>query len=82
MEFAKSNFNSEFQFFTKGDVNGSFTRPVFGLLKQALPGTFGSFIKWNFTKFLVNKDGKPVARYGPKEDPFSFEDKIVELMNE
>lgn len=77
-----AKFGVEFQLFEKADVNGSDTRPVFGFLKKALPGSFGNFIKWNFTKFLVDRKGKPVMRYSPKDAPFSFEDKIQELLAE
>lgn len=73
-------FNVEFPLFEKADVNGSHTRPVFGYLKSQLAGSFGSFIKWNFTKFLIDRTGKPVARYGPKDAPFSFEQEIQALL--
>ncbi|RWR99298.1 glutathione peroxidase-like protein, partial [Dinothrombium tinctorium] len=58
-----------FDAFAKIDVNGSKTHPLFVFLKHKLGGTLGSFIKWNFTKFLVNREGVPVKRFGPKDEP-------------
>lgn len=81
MDFV-AKFGVEFQLFEKADVNGAKARPVFVYLKDVLPGSFGSFIKWNFTKFLVDRKGKPVARYGPKDAPFSFEEHIQTLLAE
>lgn len=65
----------------KVDVNGSGAHPLFAFLKKELAGSFGSFIKWNFTKFLCDRNGTPSARFGPKENPFSFESEIVSLLN-
>ena len=48
----------------KVDVNGSGTHPLFAYLKTAQPGFLINAIKWNFTKFLINREGKPVARFG------------------
>ena len=59
--------------FAKGDVNGSRARPVFKFLKSRLPDSLGEAIKWNFTKFLVDRAGHAVMRYGPKTNPLSFE---------
>ncbi|KUF82898.1 Glutathione peroxidase [Phytophthora nicotianae] len=64
----------------KHDVNGSNARPVFTYLKAKLPGTFGNYIKWNFTKFLVDRNGQPYKRYAPKDLPLSFEEDIKELL--
>ncbi|KAL7690668.1 putative glutathione peroxidase, Thioredoxin-like superfamily [Plasmopara halstedii] len=79
MEFVKE-YNVTFPLFEKHDVNGANARPVFTYLKAKLPGTFGNYIKWNFTKFLVDRNGQPFKRYGPKELPFSFEEDIKELL--
>lgn len=62
-----------FPIFEKTDVNGVNTHAVFKFLKKKLPGTFGSFIKWNFTKFVINKEGKPVKRFGPITKPEEME---------
>ncbi|KAJ0391354.1 hypothetical protein ATCC90586_006159 [Pythium insidiosum] len=79
MEFVKQ-YNCQFPFFEKHDVNGANARPVFTYLKAKLPGSFGSFVKWNFTKFLVDRNGQPFKRYAPKELPFSFEEDIKALL--
>jgi glutathione peroxidase-family protein len=69
--------------FDKIDVNGSGTHPIFVFLKAALDGTFlGSLIKWNFTKFLVDRHGVPKKRHGPKTSPLEFESDIKELLEE
>lgn len=59
--------------FSKIKVNGDDAEPLYKYLKSKQGGLLGSFIKWNFTKFLVDKNGQPVKRYGPNEDPFGFE---------
>jgi phospholipid-hydroperoxide glutathione peroxidase len=71
-EFIKK-FNVQFDMFSKIKVNGDDAEPLYKYLKSKQGGLLGSFIKWNFTKFLVDKNGRPVKRYGPNEDPFSFE---------
>lgn len=80
MKFVEQ-FGVKFPMLEKSNVNGDKARPVFVWLKEQLPGTLGNSIKWNFTKFLVDRDGKPVKRYGPKDAPKSFEDTIKELLN-
>ena len=57
-------------------INGKDAHPLFKLLTDESKGILGSAIKWNFTKFLVDKDGHVVERFGPTESPLSFEDKI------
>jgi glutathione peroxidase len=70
-----------FPIFDKVEVNGEGAHPVFIFLKKQLPGLLGSeFIKWNFTKFLVDRNGVPYKRYGPKDEPFSIEDDIKALL--
>ncbi|CAI5738208.1 unnamed protein product [Hyaloperonospora brassicae] len=78
-EFVKQ-YNVTFPLFEKHDVNGSNARPVFTYLKAKLPGTFGNYIKWNFTKFLVDRNGQPYKRYAPTDLPLSFESDIKELL--
>jgi len=75
-------FGVEFPLFEKSNVNGDKSRPVFAWLKEQLTGSFGNSIKWNFTKFLVDRNGNPVKRYGPKDAPNSFEDEIQRLLQE
>ena len=66
----------------KVDVNGSNTHPVFAWLKEACPGFLVNSIKWNFTKFLINRQGEPVKRFAPNEDPKSFESDVESLLNQ
>ncbi|CAH0516964.1 unnamed protein product [Peronospora belbahrii] len=79
IEFVKQ-YNVSFPLFEKHDVNGSNARPVFTYLKAKLPETFGNYIKWNFTKFLVDRNGQPYKRYAPNDLPLSFEEDIKELL--
>ena len=66
----------------KSDVNGDNASPVFEYLKTEAPGILGTkAIKWNFTKFLIDRYGNVVARYSPNDEPKSFEDKIKELLS-
>jgi glutathione peroxidase len=67
--------------FDKIDVNGASTHPLFQHLKSEAPGLLGSqAIKWNFTKFLVDRKGKVVRRYAPKTLPSAIEDDIRALI--
>ncbi|KAL3662274.1 hypothetical protein V7S43_012602 [Phytophthora oleae] len=79
MAFVKQ-YNVTFPFFEKHDVNGATARPVFTYLKTKLPGSFGDFVKWNFTKFLVDRNGQPYKRFAPKDRPLSFEEEIKTLL--
>ena len=68
--FCKLTYDVDFPMFAKIDVNGTKAHPLFKALKTAAPGLFGSqAIKWNFTKFLVGKDGKVVERFAPTTAP-------------
>lgn len=60
-------------------VNGSETTPVFKWLKDAAPGSLINAIKWNFTKFLIDRDGKAVCRFAPNEDPCVLEKHLDNL---
>ena len=60
----------KFDMFSKIDVNGANAHPLFKFLQIQQPGTLTNAIKWNFAKFLCNKDGIPVKRYAPTTDPF------------
>ena len=68
-EFCEINYGVNFPMFGKIDVNGKDTHPVFEYLKDKLPGTLGKNIKWNFTKFLIGKNGKPIKRFAPTTKP-------------
>ena len=73
-QFCESRFGVTFPLFAKIDVNGPDTHPVYKYLKAAEPGLLGSAgIKWNFTKFLVAKDGRVVKRYAPTTKPDAIE---------
>jgi glutathione peroxidase len=62
------------------DVNGPTAHPVFRYLQDELPGVLGKRIKWNFTKFLIGRDGKVVARYAPITKPEDLEKPIEKLL--
>jgi len=64
-----AGFGVKFDMFEKIDVNGSKTHPLWEFLKEKQGGLLGSGIKWNFTKFVIDKNGNPVARLGPLDDP-------------
>jgi glutathione peroxidase len=69
-QFCQMNYGVTFPIFEKVDVNGEAAHPLFDWLKQAAPGLLGSkSIKWNFTKFLVDRDGHVKARYAPTTKP-------------
>lgn len=70
------NYGVTFQMFEKVDVNGDNAHPVFQYLKKELPGMLGSSIKWNFTKFLVGRDGLPIKRFSSKTAPKKLEPAI------
>jgi glutathione peroxidase len=73
-QFCSLNYGVTFPVFAKVDVNGAGTHPLYQLLKSAARGTFWSkAIKWNFTKFLVDRAGKVVRRYGSIATPESLE---------
>ncbi len=76
----QKNHGVTFQLMAKSDVNGPNTHPVFAFLKEQLPGTFGKRIQWNFTKFLIDKDGVPVKRFSPLAKPGVIERYIVKLL--
>jgi glutathione peroxidase len=79
-ETCKLNFGVTFQLTEKVKVNGPETHPVFRYLKSKLGGWFGSGIKWNFTKFVVDKNGKPVKRFSPTTTPEKLESLIIQLL--
>lgn len=66
--------------FEKVDVNGDNAAPLFQFLKKKQGGLLGNAIKWNFTKFLVDKNGVPVERFAPTTSPKSIAKKIDELL--
>jgi len=79
-EFCRLNHGVTFQLMSKIEVNGKNAHPVYEYLKGAAKGTFGNAIKWNFTKFLISRDGQTVKRYAPTVKPEDMEKDIVELL--
>ncbi len=75
------NYGVSFPMFGKVEVNGSAAHPVFRYLKKALPGVLGGRIKWNFTKFLIGRDGKPLRRFAPYTTPEKMEASIIAALN-
>ena len=65
---------------SKVNVNGKDAHPIFKYLKGETRGLLGSSIKWNFTKFLISRDGSRIRRYAPTATPESFEKDIVALL--
>jgi glutathione peroxidase len=82
-EFCSLNFNVNFPLFKKIEVNGANAAPVYQYLKEAAPGLMGSkTVKWNFTKFLVNKQGKVTKRYASSTKPAEMLQDIEKLLAE
>lgn len=80
-KFCDLRFNIKFPLFSKVDVNGENTHPLFNFLKTQAPGILGSKnIKWNFTKFLINKEGHVIKRYAPTTKPEAIEADIEKLL--
>lgn len=80
-EFCASVFGATFSLFAKIDVNGPDAHPLYTYLKQEQPGLLGTQrIKWNFTKFLIGRDGSVAARYAPITPPDNIEKPIEELL--
>lgn len=79
-EFCQVNYGVSFPIFEKIEVNGRNTHPVFKYLKSKLGGLLGSSIKWNFTKFVVDKNGKPVKRFAPTTKPEAMEDYVKKML--
>ena len=79
--FCTEKYDVSFNVFSKIDVNGQDADPFYEFLKNERPGIMGTKnIKWNFSKFLVNKDGEVVKRYGPTTKPEAIEADIVRLL--
>lgn len=74
------NYGVTFPMFKKIDVNGEAAHPLFKYLKSELKGILGSNVKWNFTKFLIDAEGKPVKRFAPTTKPEKLEKYIKKLL--
>ena len=80
--FCQKNYGVDFQMFEKVDVNGADAHPLYKYLTSSAPGVLGTEnIKWNFTKFLVGRDGKVFKRYAPQVEPKDMGKDIEELLD-
>ncbi|CAM8925649.1 hypothetical protein QQ045_023371 [Rhodiola kirilowii] len=80
VNFACNRYKAEYPIFHKLRVNGPKTAPVYRFLKDSKSGFLGSRINWNFTKFLVDKDGQVLHRYSPTTSPLSIEKDIMKAL--
>jgi glutathione peroxidase len=78
--FCERNYGVSFPMFAKIDVNGGDTHPLFRWLKDEKRGLMGGAIKWNFTKFLVGRDGSVVERFAPQTEPTELADDIEQAL--
>ena len=79
-EFCRLNHGVTFPLMSKIEVNGDNAHPIYKYLKAETKGLLGSAIKWNFTKFLISRDGTKIERFAPMATPASLEDKIKALL--
>ena len=75
-ETCEINYGVTFPMFSKVDVNGPQAHPLFQWLTAKLPGWFGRRVKWNFTKFLIGRDGQPIKRFAPITKPARLESQV------
>lgn len=79
--FCELNYKVKFPLFSKIDVNGPSAHPLYQYLVKEKPGILGTEkIKWNFTKFLIDREGNPIKRYAPQDKPESLEDDILRAL--
>lgn len=76
----QSNYGTTFPRFDKVNVNGENASPIFKFLRQEQGGVLGNAIKWNFTKFLINRNGQVIKRFAPTAEPNEMESDIKELL--
>jgi glutathione peroxidase len=76
------NYGVSFPMFSKIEVNGSNADPIYKFLKDKLPGFLGKRIKWNFTKFLIDRNGLPVKRFSPSTKPEKLVSDIEKLLKD
>lgn len=82
-EFCETNYGVTFPMFSKVDVNGKNAHPLFVYLTEHAKGMLGTkAIKWNFTKFIVDRNGEIVGRYSPNTNPKELENDIVKLLEQ
>ncbi|MBQ3947238.1 MAG: glutathione peroxidase [Ruminococcus sp.] len=80
VDFCKSRYGVTFRQFAKIEVNGKNEAPLYTFLKKQKGGLLGDNIKWNFTKFLVDKDGNIIERFAPTVKPEKLDEKINNLL--
>ena len=80
VSFCQLNYGVSFETFAKINVNGSKADPLYDFLKKNSPGIMGGTIKWNFTKFLISREGQIVGRFAPKVEPEEIKKEIKELL--
>ncbi len=80
--FCQVNYGVSFPMFSKIDVNGKGAHPIFQYLKKSCGGFLTSAIKWNFTKFLIDRQGKPVERFAPTSEPEKIAPAIEKLLGD
>lgn len=81
-QFCQLNYGVSFPMFEKIEVNGDDAHPLYKFLREKAPGILGSkAIKWNFTKFLVNKEGVPVKRFAPNDSPEKIAGELGDYLN-
>lgn len=78
--FCRMNYGVTFQIMKKIDVNGDNAHPIFKYLRSQTRGLFGDKVKWNFTKFLISRDGRKIKRYSPTTAPQKLEKDIESLL--
>lgn len=74
------NYGVTFPMFAKVEVNGKNSHPIFNYLKSELNGWFGNRVKWNFTKFLIDSNGKPVKRFSPITKPSEIDAYLSKIL--
>ena len=79
MSFCKLNYDITFPIFNKIKVNGKEAHPLYNYLKETLPDILGTRVKWNFTKFLINKNGEPIKRFSPVDEPAVIEKYLISM---
>jgi len=80
--FARVKYGVKFDMFSKTNVNGDEAHPLWKYLKSKQSGFLVNAIKWNYTKFIVDKNGQPVKRYGPKTNPLEMEADLLKYLDQ
>lgn len=81
-QFCEINFGVTFPLMKKIEVNGKDAHPIYKYLKEETKGLLGGAIKWNFTKFLISRDGSRIQRFAPMATPESLDEKVAALLAE